>query len=223
MAQVVFPNVSRRTFAKLPTTNPPLAYVGGDVVREEEGAIIFEGLTLDEFLRLPEAKPALEYIDGKVVQKVSPKATHSVFQRNFLGGLDAHGRQRRLGRAYPELRCTFGGRSVVPDISFFMRGRLLRDKWGRFLEDVFLPPDLAVEIISRGETIKNLTEKLDFCIRNGVRLGWLVQPTRERVFAFQPGHPTEILEGATVLTGGGVLPEFTLPLPELFGWLTEED
>jgi len=222
MVRVIFPSVSRRTFAKLPATSPPLAYVGGDVVRQDDGPVIFEGLSLEQFLALPEAKPALEYIDGKVVQKVSPKATHSVLQSNFPSCIDGHARPRGLGRAYPELRCTFGGRSIVPDVSFFARGRLPRDKRGRLLDDVFQPPDLAIEILSRGETIRNLSAKLEFCIRNGVRLGWLVQPTRDRVFVFRPGHPAEILEGAAVLTGDGVLPDFTLPLPELFGWLTEE-
>ena len=223
MVQVIFPNVSRRTFAKLPATNPPLAYVDGDVVRDEDGAVIFEGLTLEEFLRLPEAKPALEYLDGKVVQKVSPKVTHSVFQRNFLVHLDGHAHARRLGRCYPELRCTFGGRSLVFDLSDFARGRLPRDQQGQFLDDVFLPPDLAVEILSRGQTIRKMTSRLEFCVRSGVRLAWLVQPTKKRVFVFRPGRPNEILEGAVVLSGEDVLPDLTLPLAELFGWLTEED
>jgi len=26
---------------------------------------------------------------------------------------------QRIGRAYPELRCTFGGRSTVPDITYY--------------------------------------------------------------------------------------------------------
>ncbi|MBX6315954.1 MAG: Uma2 family endonuclease, partial [Isosphaeraceae bacterium] len=61
-----------------PPTDPPLRYVGGQVLRDGNGPVIFEGLTLEQFLKLPETKPALEYIDGKVVQRVAAKRTHSV-------------------------------------------------------------------------------------------------------------------------------------------------
>jgi Uma2 family endonuclease len=185
--------------------------------------VIWYDLTLKQFLRLPEAKPALEYFDGKVVQKVSGTTTHSVLQsdlavkvKEFASG------QRGTGQPYIELRCTFGRNSIVPDISFFASGRIPKDKHGKRVDDVFLAPDLAIEIISRGETIKNLTARMTWCVQNGVRLAWLIQPTRNRVFVFQPDRATKILESGEVLTGENVLPGFALPLDEMFGWLYED-
>ena len=129
---------------------------------------------------------------------------------------------RKLGLPYPELRCTFGGESIVPDLCVFARGRIPRDEHGRLVDDVFLPPDLAIEILSPGQTLKSLGAKLSRCVRHGVRLGWLIQPRRSRVFVFRPDRPVETLELGGVLQGEDVLPGFALPLSEMFGWLVED-
>jgi Uma2 family endonuclease len=223
MPHVIWHDLTLKQFLRLPETKSYLEYVNGDVVQKWDDPVIFEGLTLKQFLRLPEAKPALEYIDGKVVQKASPKTTHSVLQFDLAKKIDkfASGR-RRIGRPYPELRCTFAKHSLVPDISFFARGRIPKDKHGKRVDDVFLAPDLAIEIISRGQTIKNLTARMTWCVQNGVRLAWLIQPTRSRVFVFQPDRATRILESGDALSGEGVLPGFVLPLDEMFGWLYED-
>ena len=106
-----------------------------------------------------------------------------------------------------------------PTSAFFARGRIPRDEHGRLVDDVFLPPDLAIEILSPGQTLKNLGAKLSRCVRHGVRLGWLIQPRRSRVFVFRPDRPVETLELGGVLHGEDVLPGFALPLSEMFGWL----
>jgi Uma2 family endonuclease len=183
---------------------------------------IFEDLTLERFLRLPEAKPALEFIDGKVVQKVSPKRSHSVLQGTLLTVLLNHARARRPGLPYPELRCIFGGMALVPDLVFIRKGRIPKDSRGKLEEDLFLAPDLMIEVISPGQTVKAMLARLNRSVGAGVRLGWLIQPRRKRVFVVSPGMPTVILEPGSVLDGGDVLPEFSLPIDEIFGWLDED-
>lgn len=186
------------------------------------GHVIYDTLSLEEFLKLPEAKPALEYIDGLVVQKVSPKRNHSSLQLDLGAEIRAHCRPRGLGRIYPELRCTFGGRSLVPDLSFFRKGRVPRHPDGKQVEDLFVPPDLAIEIISPGQTIKNLTARLDWCPANGVELAWLIQPRKERAFAFRRGRSIETLGRSGALDGEQVIPGFRLALTNLFSWIDED-
>src|SRR5579864_1874767 len=72
-------------------------------------------LTLEEFLKLPEEEPALEFEDGAVTSKVWPKGRHSTLQAELIERLNQSGRPRKLARAFPELRVTFGGASFVPD------------------------------------------------------------------------------------------------------------
>jgi Uma2 family endonuclease len=219
MGHILYDDLTRKQFLRLPPTEPPLEFVRGQVVRQQDGPVIFDGLTLEQFLRLPEAKPALEYIDGKVVQKVAAKRAHSVLQTLLSARLLEHARPRRLGLPYIELRCTFGGRSLVPDLSFFVRGRIPKDAKGKLVDDVFLAPDWAIEIISPGQTVKNLSARLTWCVAHGVRLAWLIQPTRERALIFRP---VETLERDAILSGEDVLPGFALTLAELFGWLVED-
>lgn len=178
--------------------------------------VLFHSISLERFLRLPEAKPALEYIDGEVIQKVSPKRTHSVIQNELLFAITEYGRRNRSGRAYPELRCTFGGNSLVPDVSYIVAERIPRDEKGQFIEDITIPPDLWVEVISPGQTVRAMSARLGWCLGQGVRLGWLVQPRKERVYVFEPGVATRTLERGDELEGGAVLPGFRLALDDLF-------
>jgi Uma2 family endonuclease len=222
MGHVIYDTLTRQQFLNLPGTDPPLQYIDGRVVQQGDRPSIYEGLTLEQFLRLPEAKPALEYTDGRVVQKVSPKTTHSVLQTMLGACLLEYARPRKFGTPYIELRCTFDGRSIVPDLSFFRRGRIPKDATGKRVDDVFLPPDVMIEIISPGQTVKALSARTTWCVGHGVRLAWVIQPARSRVYAFQPDRPRAVLKTGDRLTGHDVLPGFALPVKELFGWLFED-
>ena len=181
--------------------------------------VIFEDVSLKQFLRLPEAKPALEFIGGNVVQKAAAKRVRSLLQSILAARLLAEVRPTRIGLPYLGLRCTYGGRSLVHDLSIIARGRIPRDERGELVDDVMLAPDLAVEILSPGQPARNFADRLGWSVRNGVRLAWLVQPTKRRVYVFRPDRPIETLEIGGELRGEGVMPNFRLPLVEMFDWL----
>ena len=83
-----------------------------------------KSLTLDEFLRMPEIdeRPYLEYHPGRIEAKMSPQGQHSSIETKLAARLDAFGEERSIGSAFVELRCTFAGRSIVPDVVFMRRG-----------------------------------------------------------------------------------------------------
>nr|MBA2748970.1 Uma2 family endonuclease [Tatlockia sp.] len=70
-------------------------------------------ITLDEFLKLPETKPYSEYIKGQIFQKPMPQGKHSQLQGKLVTALNNVGEAKQTALAFPELRCTFGGRSIV--------------------------------------------------------------------------------------------------------------
>ena len=191
--------------------------------RATKAALAGEVLDLQQFLCLPEIKPALEFLGGRVMQKVSPTVPHSLLGFRLAKRLDEHASATKSGLVLPDLRCSFGGESLVPDICVFARGRLPRDQKGSYVERVSLAPDLAVEILSPGQTLTQMKAKLARCVANGVRLAWLIQPRTRRVFVFRPGLPPQELGPGAVLDGHEILPGLTLPLDELFGWLVAED
>lgn len=83
-------------------------------------------LTLDEFLELPETKPASEFIEGQIIQKPMPQGKHSTIQLDLGADINRVLKPQHIARAYPELRCTFGGRSTVPDVTVFTWERIPR-------------------------------------------------------------------------------------------------
>lgn len=112
------------------------------------------------------------------------------------------------------------GHVRMPDVAFFRWDRaddpeLIEDPDGAFAE---VAPDLAIEILSPGNTRQEMDIKLAEYARAGVRLVWYVDPDRKEVDVFPKGNPrrkkTIGLDG--VLDGGDVLPGFTLPVAKVF-------
>ncbi len=175
--------------------------------------------SIEDFRALPEVRPSLEFFGGRVIQKMSPKLPHGIIQLELGSVLLIHAKQTRLGRAYSELRCTFGGSSHVFDLAFFVRDRLPDPTSPLDRDEIATPPDLAIEILSPGQTVGELSRKLRSAIRRGVRLGWLIDEGRRKVHIFHPTRTPQILGAGDLLSGEDILPGFTLPVDELFGWV----
>lgn len=87
-------------------------------------------ISLDEFLKLSETKPSSEYIKGQIIQKPMPQGKHSKLQGKLVTSINEVGESRKIAFAFPELRCTFGGRSIVPDVAVFAWEQIPLDQRG---------------------------------------------------------------------------------------------
>jgi Uma2 family endonuclease len=173
-------------------------------------------LTLEEFLKLPERKPALEYDDEGVTQKVSPKGQHSSLQLELAELLNRPARRRKVARAFPELRFTFGGRSYVPDVSVYRWERIPRTPLGEVGNDFFVPPDIAVEIVSPGQRVNTLVRRCLRYLSLGVLVALLVDPDDRSVILFRPGISAVALRGPDAVDLSDILPGFRLTVEGLF-------
>ena len=184
-------------------------------------AHIRKAITLDEFLCLPkiDERPYLEYIDGRIEAKVSPQKKHGILEKRLMNHIDAYAEPRQLGQAFPELRCTFAGRSIIPDVVFLLDEHIETDEEGEVLDPTLWPPDIHVEIVSPDQSLRKCREKLAFSTANGCPLGWLIDPGRRTVSVYRPGRRVERLPVDGELKGAPVLPTYRLPVAELFGWL----
>jgi Uma2 family endonuclease len=176
-------------------------------------------LTLEEFLRLPEEEPSLEYDDGAVTPKVSPKGHHSALQTELIKQLDQSGLPRKLARAFAELRVTFGGASFVPDVSVYRWSRIPVEAGGRLADDFLQPPDIAVEIVSPGQSVNALNRRCLWYVEHGVQVALLVDPVDESVLAFRPGGSVNAWRGSEWIDLSEVLPDFALAVDQLFASL----
>lgn len=103
----------------------------------------------------------------------------------------------------------------IPDVSFVAWETLP----GRRLPRQPVPdlvPDLVVEVLSEGNTPREMDRKLDEYFALGVRLVWLVNPEMETVTVYTARHQSIVLDASAMLDGGAVLPGFTLPIRTLF-------
>jgi hypothetical protein len=80
-------------------------------------------------------------------------------------------------------------------------------------------PDLAVEVLSEGNTEGEMQRKLRDYFAAGVRLVWYVDPRSRTAKAYTAPDQGIVLDQQQSLSGGEVLPGFELPLRDLFAEL----
>lgn len=176
-------------------------------------------LTLADFLKLPETQPAREFIDGKIYQKPMPQGKHSTLQICLANTVNEVGFPEKIAYAFPELRCTFGGRSIVPDVAVFQWDKIPFDADGEVANVFECSPDWTIEILSPDQSQTKVTDNILFCLRHQTRLGWLIDPDEKAVICFYPNQLPEIMRQ----------PEDRLPVPDflslqltveqVFSWL----
>jgi Uma2 family endonuclease len=179
-------------------------------------------LTLDEFLKLPETKPASEFIDGQIIQKPMPQGKHSTLQSDFVPAVNTILKPQRIARAYSELRCTFGGRSVVPDVTIFTWERIPRDPNGEVSNTFALAPDWTIEILSPDQSQTKVVRNILHCLAHGTQMGWLIDPEEKLIFVYFAGSRVAVFEelGDRIPTPP-FAESFVLTVGQLFSWLEE--
>jgi Uma2 family endonuclease len=77
-------------------------------------------------------------------------------------------------------------------------------------------PDLVVEILSKSDTIEEVSDKIDDWLGAGVQLLWVVDPFRRTVTIYQPERDPMLLGEHGILEGDPVVPGFRCPVAEIF-------
>jgi Uma2 family endonuclease len=177
-------------------------------------------VTLEAFLELPETKPASEYINGEIIQKPMPKGRHSIIQRELLFAISPLLSKQGIAEAFPELRCTFGNRSIVPDVAIFTTSRIPYTEDGD-IEDIFTAaPDWTIEILSPDQRRSKVLKNIRHCLDHGTQMGWLIDPDDQSVFVGQIGQQFAIIDEPDIpLPVPEFAAELKLTVGEIFGWL----
>jgi Uma2 family endonuclease len=179
-------------------------------------------ITLAEFLTLAETKPASEYIDGQIIQKPMPQGKHSTIQTEFATTVNGVLKGRKVARAFSELRCTFAGRSTIPDVSVVTWGRIPRDQNGEVANAFPIAPDWAVEILSPDQNQTKVTKNILHCLNHGTEMGWLIDPAEQTIFVYRPQQQPEVFDqSAQVLPVPTFAGGLGLTVGSVFGWLLE--
>ena len=82
----------------------------------------------------------------------------------------------------------------------------------------YLPfaPDLAVEVLSPGNTVREINGKVALYFAAGSRAVWVFNPKKRTVAVYSSPSDVRVLNEQETLEGGDLLPGFTLDLAKLF-------
>jgi Uma2 family endonuclease len=162
-----------------------------------------------------------ELVRGALVVMTPAGGEHGVLTSFLTIEVGMFARSHGLGRVYAAdtgfMLASDPDTVLAPDVSFVSLARQAGSRSPRG----FIPgaPDLAVEVRSPGQTLPELGRKASAYLAAGCRLVWLVDPAPRQVLVHQPGvAPLAVTEGET-LSGGDVLPGFSLELARLFAEL----
>ena len=99
------------------------------------------------------------------------------------------------------------------------------ERWNRLTQaqqDGFPPlsPDFVIELVSpsdlKNQRYQDLQLKMQEYLDNGVRLGWLIEPSAKTVEIYRINEQVEVLNNSKTLSGEDVLPGFVLDLSNIF-------
>ena len=107
------------------------------------------------------------------------------------------------------------GSDISPDAAW-----VRRDRWDALTAEEkkkFAPicPDFVVELRSASDSLEKLRAKMKVYIKNGAKLGWLLDRKNRQVEISRQGSDVEILYSPVTLSGEDVLPGFVLDLSDI--------
>lgn len=176
-------------------------------------------ITLAEFLQLPETKPAQEYIDHQITQKPMPQGKHSRIQGKLTKVINDIVEESKTALAFPELRCTFDGKSIVPDIVVLTYDHISREENGDIANVVSIVPDWMIEIVSPDQSQSIIIKKIVRCLESGCELAWIIDPQEKTIFVYSPQKVAFFDMDSDILPVPDFIKELKLTNGDVFSWL----
>ena len=178
-------------------------------------------ITHEQFWRLAQANPNLRLERTATGELIIMPPTGGVTGNRNLdieGQLWLWNRQTKLGKAFNSSTGFHlpSGADRSPDAAW-----ITQERWNNLTSEEqmgFVPlcPDFVVELRSASDDLPKLQKKMQEYLDNGIRLGWLIDPQRQKAEIYKPNAAVQVLNHPTQLSGEDVLPGFILDLTEVW-------
>jgi Uma2 family endonuclease len=160
-----------------------------------------------------------EVVDDQVVE-LAPMGAYEVWIATMLvARLATFASRHQLGRAVQEMLFDLTvatGRKRRPDVAFVSSSRWPLTRRIPRTEAWEVIPNLAVEVVSRTDSVDYIVDKIAEYFQAGVERVWVVFPSQEQVYVYDSPTSVRILTRTDELSGDPIVPLFRLPLVELF-------
>jgi Uma2 family endonuclease len=175
-------------------------------------------VTAEELLRMPEDGFRYELVGGELRKMTPAGGRHGRIAHEAGRSLGNHVAAHDLGAVYAAETgfklATDPDTVRAPDVSFVRKERAeaMRDLEG------YLPgaPDLAIEVISPGDSFSEVEEKVLEWLDAGTRMVVVMNPRRRTATVYRSREKIRVLNEDDVLDGADVVPGWRLALRELF-------
>ena len=160
-----------------------------------------------------------EIVDGQRVDVPPMRAYATWIASRLHGRLSSYTEEHALGTSVMEMLCILDAARDLrrrPDVAFVSAARWPLDMALPETGDWAVVPDLAVEVISPNDVLKDVLAKLREYFQYGVQIVWVVVPEERQVYVYESPTRVRILAADDVLTGADLLPGFRLPVVSLF-------
>jgi Uma2 family endonuclease len=159
--------------------------------------------------------------DGSVII-MPPAGLESGFRNSEISGqLNTWARLDGRGKAFDSNTeyLLLDGSALSPDASWMSQKKidqLPADQRKKFPQ---ICPEFVIELMSPSDRLNRAKTKMQQWMRNGVELGWLIEPDRRQVFVYRPNAEAETLENPNQVVGEGPVAGFVLDLKEIWAGL----
>ena len=175
-------------------------------------------VTADELLQMPDDGYRYELVKGELRKMVPAGHAHGRIAINITVPLAQHVRSNNLGTVYAAETGFVLARNPdtvrAADVAFVRRERVetVEEEQG------YWPgaPDLAVEVVSPNDTYTDVEEKVFNWLDAGARMVLVVNPRKHTVTSYRSRNDITVLTEGERLSGEDVVPNWTLPIREVF-------
>lgn len=158
-----------------------------------------------------------ELVKGEIVHMSPTGFTHGRIENRIGRVLGNFVLNQALGVVVSGEVGIFTGRDPdtvrAADVAFVSNERMSQVKSKSYLD---VAPELVVEVMSPDDTWSALMEKLDEYFTCGVKAVWVADPRTRQVYVYHSVTNIERFAEKDTLTGGDILPGFSVPIAELF-------
>ncbi|MBA2732449.1 MAG: Uma2 family endonuclease [Acidobacteria bacterium] len=175
-------------------------------------------MTAEELLELPRGEFRYELVKGEL-KRMSPTGDeHGRVTMELASPLYQYAKLNNLGRGYAAetgFKLESNPDTVrAPDIAFVSIERI--QAAGSIQGYRSGAPDLAVEVISPGNTKREMAEKVKEYFESGARMVWVISPKLKTITVSRSLTGITTLTEKDTLDGGEVVPGFQISVAEIF-------
>ena len=174
-------------------------------------------MTAAELLEMPSGNMRQELVKGELRTMAPAGYEHGTFGGRLATAMGRHALANDLGDVLTSEAgfCLSRNPDTVraPDVAFVCKARIPNPRPKGFFQG---SPDIAVEIISPGDTLEEVEDKVAEYLEAGTVAVWVLNPRRRTVSVHSPDGRVRRLQATDLLEGGDVFPGFSIAVSALF-------